>query len=169
MPRRPVAGRARRSARGGIESPGPLSIAIGLTIPIVLMCGAVTSEESGQLPFPLGRYTTVTESEWNIHIVFEGDGTATVEIATWPPGESDRADVEKHEGTWLFEPPVLRLTLSDGEIRFHFDADLSYLDFGIDGSGPGFRTIDSSFRQDLFGCRKFWLLSEIEKIEWPGY
>lgn len=61
------------------------STAIGLTLPIVLVCGAVTSEESGQLPFPLGRYTTVTESEWNIQIDFEGDGTATVEIATWPP------------------------------------------------------------------------------------
>ena len=146
-----------------MRCPGPLSIPTGLTLSIVLACGTVASEEGGQLPFPLGRYTTVTESEWNVLIVLEGDGTAVVEIATWQPGESDRADVEKHEGAWVFEPPVLKLTLSEGEILLDFDSDLSFRDFGISGSAPGFRTIDSSFHKDLIGCR------EIEKVEWPEY
>jgi hypothetical protein len=113
-----------------------------------------------------GSYQTVTESEWGIELSLNPDGSALIEIASWLPGESEKAKIEKHKGTWTAEGANVAVQVPGGKIVFAYVARLSFASFGRKGSAPGLRGITSTFEPKLFVKRELWLTKELKKLKW---
>jgi len=113
-----------------------------------------------------GSYQTVTESEWGIELVLNPDGSVLIEIASWLPGESDKAKIEKHKGTWTAEDGKVTVRVGSRHIVFAYVARLSFASFGRKGSAPGLQGINSTFEPKLFAKRQLWLTRELKKLKW---
>jgi hypothetical protein len=113
-----------------------------------------------------GSYQTVTESEWGIELSLNRDGSAHIEIASWLPGESDKANIEKHKGTWAAEGGKVTVRVGSKYIVFAYVARLSFASFGRKGSAPGLEGITSTFEPKLFAKRQLWLTKELRKLKW---
>ena len=132
-----------------------------LTVLLITGCGSLA-----QQPTQAGFYQTVTESEWGIELALNRDGSAIVEIASWMPGESENAKVERHAGTWSASGATVALRLAAGEVIFTFVRQLSFAAFGKEGSAQGLEGRTATFEPKLFVKRKLWLVSELQKIDW---
>jgi len=113
-----------------------------------------------------GSYQTVTESEWGIELSLNSDGSALIEIASWLPGESEKAKIERHKGTWSAEGANVVVNVPGGRIVFEYVARLSFASFGRKGSAPGLRGVTSTLEPNLFVKRRLWLTKELKKLKW---
>jgi hypothetical protein len=113
-----------------------------------------------------GSYQAVTESEWAVDLSLNPDGSALIEIASWLPGESEKAKVEKHKGTWTAEGSNVTVRVPGGQIAFVYVARLSFASFGRKGAAPGLRGVTSTFEPTLFVKRPLWLIKELNKLKW---
>jgi len=141
---------------------GALFRAIALAAGACLMSLAIAAYGAGVV----GSYQTVTESEWGIELSLNPDGGALIEIASWMPGESENAKIEKHKGTWTAEGENVTVQVPGGKIVFAYSARLSFASFGRKGSAPGLRGITSTFEPKLFVKRQLWLTKELKKLKW---
>jgi hypothetical protein len=141
----------------------------GIVLVAVLRWQAAALAEAPAIP--LGRYSAVTESEWSLDLDLKANGLATLRVASWDPGERNRANVYTYPGTWRVEEDQLRKTnlvvrFKDGDGVFTYHERLSFEEFGRDGSAPGFVGVSATLEPKLLVGRHLWLDKELRKLKW---
>src|SRR5690606_24111602 len=89
----------------------------------------------------IGRYAAVTESEWNIELEIEADGSATYTHSSWEAGKHASATRNMVQARWERSGEILTMTFGQPEsvktVVYEVRACLSYEAFGRNGCSPG--------------------------------
>ena len=125
-----------------------------------------TSALAGPPVIELGRYSAVTESEWSMILALNADGLATLEVASWEPGESAQAKVDRYSGRWHSEKADVVVRFKEGEAILNYHPRLSFQEFGRKGSCPGLVGVSATFVRHLLVGRSLWLEQELRKLKW---
>jgi len=133
---------------------------------VIALVILIVSIGAGASDTVVGVYTTVTESEWEMELHLESSHIATVQIATWEPGQGDHASITRYAGKWRSTNGQVEAEFKKGQLTFRFEPHLSFAEFGREGSAPGLVGVAASFDSTVFVGRQLWLKSEIGKLKW---
>ena len=113
----------------------------------------------------LERYSTVSESEWEMTVDLRANQAATLKIARWQPGERDKPNTIAYTGKWSATGTDVVLTFKAGTATFRFQPQLSFAEFERNGAAPGLVGTSASFQQSMIVKRSLWLESELKKLK----
>jgi len=112
----------------------------------------------------VGHYAAVSESEWNLEVWLNTDGTAEVLSEGWEAGQHDERTSVRHRGSWKVSGPYVELRYRGRcEILF-FNPSLSFAEFGASGAAPGLQGRHASVSQNLFIGRSLWRVEHLRRI-----
>ena len=111
-----------------------------------------------------GHYSTVSESEWNLEIWLNREGTAEVLSEAWEAGHHDKRTSENHRGSWKLSGPHVELRYCDLCETLRFEPTLSLAEVGGDGAAPGLRGRYASVSLNLFVGRSLWQVGHLRRI-----
>jgi hypothetical protein len=141
-----------------------IALALSTLLAFVALAQAAQSANAVTPSSITGRYLTVTESEWNLEVTLEGDGTATYEFSSWPAGKAGtETRKELVKGRWSINGSSIRVDFpglgSDKTVLYAATPCLSYKSFGADGCSSGLQplanSMSSGYSQPLWDCRTF--------------
>jgi hypothetical protein len=114
----------------------------------------------------IGLYSSVTESEWAIELDLRQDQMAVVEVASWDPGERDKAKVKRYTGTWQAKGSTIEVQTKRGTAAWRYDPALSFADFGREGHAPGLVVVSATGQLKVLSSQSLWLKSELMHVKW---
>jgi hypothetical protein len=106
---------------------------------------------------PLGTYSTVSESEWQLYVELKAGGVAEIRHETWEPGQYKEKQINRTKAKW--SSVGNRLSLSYGGVTdtFEFTLALSLKELGLSGGAPGLRQIDPVSTASQIAKHSLWL------------
>jgi hypothetical protein len=136
----------------------------GTAVVALLLWQTAVIAETPAIPF--GRYSAVTESEWSLDLDLKESGRANLRVASWDPGERNRAKVKTYAGTWRVEQTNIVVRFKDGEAVFIYHHRLSFEEFGRHGGAPGLVGASATLEPNLLVGRQLWHYQELRKLKW---
>jgi hypothetical protein len=112
----------------------------------------------------VGHYAAVSESEWNLEVWLNADGSAEVLSEGWDAGHHDERTSVRHRGSWKLSGPFVELRYRGLCETLIFSPALSFAEFGKDGAAPGLQGRHSSVSQNLFIGRSLWRVDSLRAI-----
>ena len=112
----------------------------------------------------VGHYAAVSESEWNLEVWLNADGTAEVLSEGWEAGHHDERTSVRHRGSWKLSGPFVELRYRGLCETLLFNPSLSFAEFGKDGAAPGLQGRHASVSQNLFIGRRLWRVEHLRRI-----
>jgi hypothetical protein len=151
-----------------------IALGVSTILPFLALSQVAESADPAKSPSIAGRYLSVIESEWNLEVTLETNGTATYEFSYWPAGKSStetKKDVVK--GTWSAAGTSVRVdfpALGTGKsVAYEVTPCLSYKTFGADGCSSGLMpiasTMSQNYLQPLWDSRSYKFQSAKRIIE----
>jgi hypothetical protein len=125
-----------------------------------------TGALAGPPAIELGRYSTVTESEWSMNLDLKAEGLVALEVASWEPGESAHAKVDRYSGRWHSEKSDVIVRFKEGEAILNYHPRLSFEEFGRTGAAAGLVGVSATVVPHLLVGRSLWLERELPKLKW---
>jgi hypothetical protein len=113
-----------------------------------------------------GRYSTVSESEWEVKVDLKPNQSATLEIVRWEPGERDKPKTKRYRGSWSVSGSDVSLNFKEGTATFRIEPQLSFAEFQRKGVAPGLVGKSASFERSMIVNSSLWLESELMKLKW---
>lgn len=111
-----------------------------------------------------GHYAAVSESEWNLEVWLNPNGTAEIISEGWRAGHHDERTTTRYRGSWSLSGPFVALKYSGRCETLRFDAILSFAAFGAQGSAPGLQGLHSSVSFNHFIGVSLWRSEYLESI-----
>jgi hypothetical protein len=112
----------------------------------------------------VGHYAAVSESEWNLEVWLNADGTAEVLSEGWEAGHHDERTSVRYRGSWNLSGPFVELRYRGLCETLLFDPALSFAEFAKDGAAPGLQGRHASVSQNLFIGRSLWRVEHLRRI-----
>ena len=112
----------------------------------------------------VGHYAAVSESEWDLEVWLNADGTAEVLSEGWEAGHHDERSSVRHRGSWKLSGSFLELSYRGLCETLLFNPALSFAEFGANGAAPGLQGRHASVSQNLFIGRSLWRVEQLRRI-----
>jgi hypothetical protein len=106
---------------------------------------------------PLGIYSTVSESEYDLYVVLMKGGKAQVRHETWDPGDYKHRKTTTIKAKWSSSGD--RVTLKYRKVVEHFDYTplLSLEELQLKGAAPGLRQQEPIDKASRIAGHSLWL------------
>ena len=90
----------------------------------------------------VGTYRTVSESEWQIYLTLNNDGSAEIILKNWLPGEFKKRDVKVTKATWKESDGTILLMYEGVVDTFKYTDNYSLEELGLTGGAPGLEQLE---------------------------
>jgi hypothetical protein len=109
--------------RPSVKRVSTSTVLVAILFAILLWKTAVLAEAPA---ISLGRYSAVTESEWSLDLDLKQNGRAILTVASWDPGERNRAKVTTFSGRRRVEKTNIVVQYKDGNGVFIYHRRLNF-------------------------------------------
>lgn len=131
--------------------------------PLCMVPPAV-EQEGPSLHEVAGHYMAVSESEWNLEVWLNRNGTAKIQSEAWEAGHHDSRTTSTYRGKWSLSGEFVELRYAGRCETLRFDPALSFAEFGTQGSAAGLQGQHSSEPANLFVGTSLWNAQSLRRI-----